>query len=200
MVSKLLLAAQENYFAARAANASEQALAALADAYYDIRAGLGFNKTPERYGAFPSDPYSHTPGGKGARQPGMTGQVKEEVLTRFGELGVVMEDGILAFRPALLRRSEFFAEPGEFSWFDRDGRWKKLALPARSLAFTCCGAPVLYLEAGAAEAPSVEVRLSDGAALRFGGDALDEATSLMVFERDTSIESVVARVRPGLER
>ena len=32
------------------------------------------------------DPYSHTPGGAGAKQPGMTGQVKEEVITRLGEL------------------------------------------------------------------------------------------------------------------
>ena len=28
--------------------------------YYDIREGIGFNKTPEEYGAFPSDPYSGT--------------------------------------------------------------------------------------------------------------------------------------------
>ncbi len=200
MVSKLLLACQEAYLAARSAPAEEGA-AALAEAYYGIRAGLGFNKSPETYGAFPNDPYSHTPGGKGARQPGMTGQVKEEVLTRFGELGVVFEGGRIAFRPALLKRSEFLNERGEFSWFDRDGRWKKLAYPARSLAFTCCGAPVLYREiaSGAAEEPSIEVRMSDGTTRRFAGDALDAATSLLVFERDCAVEAIEVRVRPGLE-
>ena len=56
--------------------------------YYRVREGIGFNKTPAEYGAFPTDPYSHTPGHGGAQQPGMTGQVKEEILSRFGELGV----------------------------------------------------------------------------------------------------------------
>ena len=46
------------------------------------------------YGAFPTDPYSHTPAGKGAQQPGMTGQVKEDVISRFGELGVEVKNGV----------------------------------------------------------------------------------------------------------
>jgi hypothetical protein len=86
----------------------------LAAAYYDIRAGLGFNKTPDVYGAFPTDPYSHTPWGNGARQPGMTGQVKEEILTRWGELGVAVQDGRLHFSPTLLRDDEFLTAPDSF--------------------------------------------------------------------------------------
>ena len=42
--------------------------------------------------------------GQGAKQPGMTGQVKEEILTRFGELGVRVEEGAIVFEPALLRQ------------------------------------------------------------------------------------------------
>ncbi|MCW1889108.1 hypothetical protein OK016_02310 [Vibrio chagasii] len=49
-----------------------------------MRAGIGFNKTPENHGAFPTDPYSHTPKASGAQQPGMTGQVGREVIARFG--------------------------------------------------------------------------------------------------------------------
>lgn len=52
-----------------------EARAALARAYYRVRQGLGFNKTAEAFGAFPSDPYSHTPRHAGAQQPGMTGSV-----------------------------------------------------------------------------------------------------------------------------
>ncbi|MCB9443866.1 MAG: hypothetical protein H6669_06480 [Ardenticatenaceae bacterium] len=106
MVSKLLLAAQECYFQAQVSGAEDVAQT-LADAYYDIRAGLGFNKSPDVYGAFPTDPYSHTPWGNGARQPGMTGQVKEEILTRWGELGLSLRDGQLHFAPTLLRDDEF---------------------------------------------------------------------------------------------
>ena len=41
-----------------------------------------------RRATVPTDPYSHTPGFAGVQQPGMTGQVKEEILTRWGELGL----------------------------------------------------------------------------------------------------------------
>jgi hypothetical protein len=51
------------------------------------RAVLGFNKTPALYGAFPTDPYSHTPWGAGARQPGMTGQVRDKHGKQNGKLG-----------------------------------------------------------------------------------------------------------------
>ena len=95
MVSKLLLAAQENFFKAKNANASDELVERLGHLYYRIREGIGFNKTPTEYGAFPTDPYSHTPKHAGAQQPGMTGQVKEEVLTRFAELGIRVENGQL---------------------------------------------------------------------------------------------------------
>lgn len=123
MVSKLLLAVQENFFTAYAQhkkNITEQ----LEQTYYDIRNGLGYSKCPELYGAFPADPYSHTPHLQGAKQPGMTGQVKEEVLTRWGELGVSIENGSASFNPILLKKSEIKA----------DG----------TINFTWCGVPVTY--------------------------------------------------------
>ncbi|MFT5807238.1 MAG: hypothetical protein ACI9LG_001529, partial [Moritella dasanensis] len=61
MVSKLLLAVQENYFSALELAPESQATQKLAEYYYKVRAGIGFNKTPDVYGAFPTDPYSHTP-------------------------------------------------------------------------------------------------------------------------------------------
>jgi len=123
MVSKLLLAVQENIFKAYKNNDAKTAIE-LTHSYYEVRSGLGYNKSPELYGAFPADPYSHTPSGQGAKQPGMTGQVKEEVLTRFGELGVSVEDGIASFNPIILKKSEI----------KEDG----------SLSFTWCGIPVTY--------------------------------------------------------
>ena len=75
--------------------------------YYEVNAGIGVHKSPELYGAFPTDAYSHTPGGKGAQQPGMTGQVKEDILSRFGELGVSVSNGAVQFNPEILRTDEF---------------------------------------------------------------------------------------------
>ncbi|NNC41160.1 MAG: hypothetical protein HKN95_10750, partial [Acidimicrobiia bacterium] len=103
MVSKLLLAVQEVFWKARDGAADDATTADLARAYYRVRAGLSSDKTPEQYGAFPMDPYSHTPGHMGAQQPGMTGQVKEEVLTRWGELGIRVHNGTVNFDPRLLR-------------------------------------------------------------------------------------------------
>ncbi|MCB0043043.1 MAG: hypothetical protein KDE23_25325, partial [Caldilinea sp.] len=148
MVSKLLLAAQECYQKAVAEGADESVTSALASAYYDIRQGLGFNKKPAEYGAFPTDPYSHTPMGSGARQPGMTGQVKEEILTRLGELGVSVQGGSLCFAPTLLRSDEFLETSGTFVYIDITQIKRTLVLPPKSLAFTICQVPVIYSRGG----------------------------------------------------
>ena len=115
MVAKLLLAVQEQVFAA--ADAQHPALPALQAHYRRVRDGLGYRKTAAAYGAFPADPYSHTPGEGGAQQPGMTGQVKEEVLTRWGELGLRMQAGRLRLQPVLLDATELPpATPLQFTW------------------------------------------------------------------------------------
>jgi hypothetical protein len=104
MVAKLLLAVQEQVFAAHDAGASE--LPALIAHYRRVRDGLGYRKSAAEYGAFPADPYSHTPGEGGAQQPGMTGQVKEEILTRWGELGLRLSGGRIHFCPVLTDAAE----------------------------------------------------------------------------------------------
>ncbi len=106
MVAKLLLAVQENYWVAVERGEPDTTVARLADAYRRIRSGLGYRKTPTEYGAVPTDCYSHTPAHAGAQQPGMTGQVKEEVLARFGELGFRVADGRLRLAPGLIAPNE----------------------------------------------------------------------------------------------
>ena len=145
MVSKLLLAAQETFFRAVERGEAQATVQALADAYYDIRQGIGFNKPPDVYGAFPTDPYSHTPAAQGAKQPGMTGQVKEELLTRMGELGVFVERGVLSFHPVLLRRQEFIDTATVFEYIDVRGQRQSIELPAGSLAYTFCQVPIVYI-------------------------------------------------------
>jgi hypothetical protein len=104
MVAKLLLAVQERVFEAADKHAPE--LPALQAHYRRVRDGLGYRKSAAAYGAFPADPYSHTPGEGGAQQPGMTGQVKEEILTRWGELGLRVAAGQVHFNPVLLDADE----------------------------------------------------------------------------------------------
>jgi len=144
MVSKWILAVQENFFAAREQGADAAVCARLGKLYYRVRGGIGFNKTPAEYGAFPMDPYSHTPKHIGAQQPGMTGQVKEEMLTRFGELGVRIDGGAVYFDPCLLRIREFSTAPQPFRFLDLQGQWRELTIPSSGLAFTWCQVPIVY--------------------------------------------------------
>jgi len=99
MVSKLLLAIGENIEQAGIKGASAEILRRLAKHYYAVQKGIGVHKTPDQYGAFPIDPYSHTPRMAGVQQPGMTGQVKEDVISRFFELGLIDEKGTNIIRP-----------------------------------------------------------------------------------------------------
>jgi hypothetical protein len=187
MVAKLLLAVQECFEHAVATGAAATTVAGLAVVYHEVRAGLGFRKSPAVYGAFPTDPYSHTPLGRGAQQPGMTGQVKEELLTRMGELGVQVAEGRITFRPRLLDPAEWGAPAGHFEYRDLAGRRRSLALPPGALAFTLCQTPVIYVRGAQ---PQISVRHTDGTEHLVEGDRLDSVTSRRIFERDGRIETV----------
>ena len=195
MVSKLLLAVAENFVAALDGDADEETASRLADLYYRVRKGIGFNKTPLEYGAFPADPYSHTPKHAGARQPGMTGQVKEEILTRFIELGARVKRGEIAIEPALLRRREFADAARSFCYLDVDGNWQTLALPAASLAFTWCQVPFVYVLADRAP-DSIEIEFDDGTMTPMRDARLPADLAAQVFERTGRVRKVTVRIPP----
>jgi hypothetical protein len=190
MVSKLLLAVQEVYF--RALNTDAESVLALADIYFDMRSGLGYHKTPDVYGVFPTDPYSHTPAGAGAKQPGMTGQVKEEILSRFGELGLFVNAGVITFHPTLLRADELTTSPGVFGYVDLSGTRREIELSVGSLAFTFCQVPVVYrtnVESG------IEIYYADGYQSKINGNVLDPETCQHIFDRDGQVERLVVGVK-----
>tara|TARA_A100001011_G_C14239789_1_gene812704 strand:- start:16 stop:1572 length:1557 start_codon:yes stop_codon:yes gene_type:complete len=144
MVSKLSLAIQESYIRFYSNNENQTLLKKLGKLYYKVRAGLSWEKTAKEYGAFPFDAYSHTPYFGIPQQPGMTGQVKEDILVRFGEFGCFVKNGRLTFNPSLLRRSEFNEESCDFNYFDLDNSEKSITLSINELAFTYCQIPIVY--------------------------------------------------------
>ena len=191
MVSKLLLAVQENLVAAQVADSPD--VPALIEAYYDVRAGLGVNHPPEVFGAFPTDPYSHTPGHSGAQQPGMTGQVKEEILTRFGELGVQFAGGQVAFNPTFLRASEFNANATQFDYVDFDGNPQILSLPEASLAFTLTGVPIVYQHVTGTSEYAVYCGTEVEPAQAKVGTLLDAEASHDLLQRANKIHHIVVK-------
>ena len=124
MVSKLLLAVGETIEAnSQELIANSQVVLRLKQHYSAIREGIGSHKSPAEYGSFPFDPYSHTPTMAGVQQPGMTGQVKEDIISRWFELGISVRDGQITFCPTMLTDADF-----------RNGE----------LRFSYCGTEVVY--------------------------------------------------------
>ena len=124
MVSKLLLAVGENIRSvSQDCMTPNPARDRLISQYRAIKEGLGLHKSPEQYGSFPFDAYSHTPAMAGVQQPGMTGQVKEDILSRWFELGIEVHGGAIRINPLMLRESDF-----------HDGK----------LCFTYCGTRFTY--------------------------------------------------------
>ncbi|MEM7573059.1 MAG: hypothetical protein AAF433_09165 [Bacteroidota bacterium] len=193
MVSKLLLAVQECCLKAIKEGADAAIIGGLLDHYYEIKAGIGVHKSPSLYGAFPTDPYSHTPAGKGAQQPGMTGQVKEDILSRFGELGVQVNGGQLAFHPQLLQRNEFQETASSFSYVDLEGQQQQVEVPADGLCFTYCQVPIIYR---IAEKEKLVVHLSNGEIRTSAGLHLDHDSSTQVFQRSGTIARIEVSLTP----
>lgn len=194
MVSKLELAVQETYFRLAGEGERGEALSRIAGHYHDIREGIGVTKNPAEYGAFPIDPYSHTPGNAGVQQPGMTGQVKEDILARWGELGVVVSRGRIRFQPALLSKEEFLTGPARFTYYDTEGIEQTLELATDTLAFTYCQVPVVYRRSGE---PRIVVTHHDGAEEEIPELELDASNSASVFGRRGEIRSIDVALRPG---
>lgn len=184
MVSKLLLATQEVVIS----HQNELAAKGLIEKYHEISAGLGFNKSPSVFGAFPTDPYSHTPKGQGARQPGMTGLVKEEILARQAEVGWALVDGCLTFNALLLDPEELLRAPTTFTYLDVTGMEQTLNLMAGSLCYTICQVPVITQLANAS---AIEIHLADGTTILVNGNDLDARTSRHIFQRDGYMHHLV---------
>lgn len=194
MVSKLMLAVCENYFLAYKSEAGDDQSGKMVQHYYDIRAGIGLNKEPEVYGAFPTDAYSHTPGNGGAKQPGMTGQVKEDIISRFGELGVIVESGKISFNPGLLRRSEFLRSPDDFHYISSGNTEKIIILGIDSLAFTICQVPVIY---HISSRNFIRITTEEGNS-EIEGLTLNAATCTAIFNRNGYVMQLDVYVIPSL--
>ena len=194
MVSKLVLAIAENFHAAKRDGVNWEILGQLMEFYYSTRAGIGLNKSPDLYGAFPTDPYSHTPGNKGAQQPGMTGQVKEDVINRWFELGVLVHDGKIHFESGLLRDQEFLSESTSFEYYDLDDRKKSVSLSAGTLGFTYCQVPFVYHKSGE---PKIIISFNDGSTQEIASHELTRELSAEIFQRTGKVKQVtVAGIRP----
>jgi hypothetical protein len=144
MVSKLLLASGELFVSLRdSAERNPEEFERAKRAYLSIRDGLGYRRGADDYGAFPWDPYSHTPAGAFARQPGMTGQVKEEILTRLIEYGIEVKRGEIFFSDAPLMFGEELPEAEDPRRWQPFENGEIVEIGAGEFGFTFCGIPIV---------------------------------------------------------
>lgn len=187
MISKLHLAVQEVLQKATEEAADAALIKALSDHYAGVKDGIGVHKSSKFYGAFTTDPYSHTPAHRGAQQPGMTGQVKEDILTRKGELGMQVKEGILSFQPTFLDKNQFLKEVECVEFFDVNNNAYNLTLNAGSLAFTVCQVPVIYQMA---QENKIEVKCNDGKLTSIESLSLNQEWSQKLFQRTGDIHLI----------
>lgn len=190
MVAKLLLATQECYDQALALG-DPAAAKRLKILYYRVRSGLGFNKSAAQCGAFPPDPYSHTPKHAGAQQPGMTGQVKEELLTRLRELGISVRDGAIHFSPDFLQPTELTPPsptPATFTTLTTTGRELTLPVPPHSIAFTFCQTPILITFSSNLTTPRLDIHHTSGQIESLPTLSLPPALTAQIFSRQNTLQ------------
>lgn len=191
MVSKLLLAVAEICFKAKEEDESEEIQGRLREHFYEIMEGIGVHKSPELYGAFPTDPYSHTPFRKGVQQPGMTGQVKEDILSRIAELGVFIKRGEIQFDPYLLRESEFLNKGLKFNYINICQEQKSIDIRENCLAFTYCQIPVIYK---INNNRAITLNYSNSTVETINGNSINSSLSREIFHRTGLIDSITVQV------
>jgi len=176
MVSKLLLAIGENIKSATVQTADKAIIESLKKHYFEVKAGIGAHKSPAVYGSFPFDPYSHTPTMAGVQQPGMTGQVKEDIISRFYELGVQVENGCISINPTILNKQEFVGS----------------ANGNACLSFSYCSVLFMYNLDGN---EGIEIIYADGKTEQTVGYSLTQTQSQAVFNRDQLIQQIIVHLK-----
>jgi hypothetical protein len=187
MVSKLLLAIQENILMAHNNHPDWGILGQILAHFFETRAGIGINKDPKLYGAFPTDAYSHTPFNAGAQQPGLTGQVKEDVLTRWAVLGLHVKNGQIHLNPVIFSKSELLAEPEAFEYVNTKGQLQNMEVKANQMAFTYCNTLFVYEWA---QEPTVKISTQEEEDITSNNLQLTAEQSLSIFSRSGAIKKV----------
>ena len=120
----------------------------------------------------------------------MTGQVKEDLISRFGELGVCVKEGKLTFAPRILRNEEFLSNEGVFEYVNIGNEVDSVKVPKKGLAFTYCQVPVIYERL---DKPQIVVH-TKSEAHTIEGDTLSAELTSALFQRTNRIKKIVVSV------
>jgi hypothetical protein len=108
----------------------------------------------------------------------MTGSVKEEIIARQAEVGLMIENGCLTFNSLLFNPKELLTMPESFNYLDVTRKQQRIDLVTGSLAYTVCQVPIVIQ---LADAPGIEIYLTDGTIKKINGKRLDAINSRHIF-------------------
>lgn len=123
----------------------------------------------------------------------MTGQVKEDLLSRFAEIGAHVNDGTLRFRFELFDTDELLTEARDFTYYNVAGERQTIGIPRDSFAFTICQVPVICQ---VADGNRIVVTQSNSESTSSDGLQLDRSVSESIFARDGQVSEILCYFRP----
>ena len=122
----------------------------------------------------------------------MTGQVKEEILTRFGELGCFVENGCIKFDTSLLLKEEFLLNKKTFTYFDISKIKNSLQIHQNQLAYTYCQVPILYTLTN--NESCINLTFKDYSKKKINGNLIDKKNSHSIFDRTGKIKQIELQI------
>ncbi|MCI4441894.1 MAG: hypothetical protein JHC39_00165, partial [Lentimicrobium sp.] len=118
-------------------------------------------------------------------------QVKEDVLTRKGELGIKVEGGQLMFQPTLLSKNQFLQQEEMVSFIDFENKPYSVALEKGCLAFTICQVLMIYK---LADKNQIEVKYRNNKIETIPALILSHELSQKIFDRTGEIMQVTVAI------
>jgi len=122
-------------------------------------------------------------------------QVKEDFISRMGELGVLINNGKIKFNPVLLKKNEFLTGTQTFNYFDVNNKEQSMVLNAGMLAFTICQVPVIYIKSNEQK---IVVTTRDGNEEEMTGLEINSLYSKSIFQRKDEIWKVRVIIKDGI--
>ena len=124
----------------------------------------------------------------------MTGQVKEEVITRLIELGVFVSSGYFVLILSSLE-SLSFSRKKTIKLFRY--KWKTMSesLNAGELGFTYCQIPIVYHQS---DSTTIRITFENGEVKKIDGDTIDDQISQLIFDKTGEVIKINVGLKPKL--
>jgi hypothetical protein len=122
----------------------------------------------------------------------MTGQVKEDYISRMRELGVHIREGEIVFRFSLMNPGELLHQERIFEYFNPAGVKQHITLKQGQLGFTFCQVPIVY---SISREDKIVLTYAGGEQVLIASHTIGKEMSSMIFQRTGDVIQVEVSTR-----